>query len=236
MKRFSIILSLAVLLAVGSARQAQATLLLSVDPGLLVGNAALIRVADNTAANVNVGGFVTTHADTSGVLGFVSYSGSVGAFTVTVNSGSSTPLINNARLDLFAIDVSSGAGVLTTAITNVFSSPPPINGLTMIFGGTTDGTIDLTGYAGANAFDTTHSTPTASVGPGAFSGSVSSGVFAPVDPSSMTIIAEVNHTAGGQLSSFDADLSVPEPSMMVIFGSLIGLGCVFGIRRRNREV
>lgn len=236
MKRFSIFLSLGVLLAVGSAREAQATLLLSIDPGTAVGNAALIRVADNTAANVNVGGFVTTHADTSGVLGFVSYIGSVGAFVVTVNSGTSTPLIDNARIDLFAIDVSSGAGVLTTAITNVFSTPPPINFLTMDFGGTTDGSIELTGYAGAAAFDMTHSTATAVVGPGPFGGTVTSSPFTAVDPSSMTIIAFVTHTGAGQVSSFDADLFVPEPSMMVIFGSLIGLGCVFGIRRRNREV
>lgn len=176
--------------------------------------------------------------DLSGVDGAITFSGSIGVFSVNVTTGVSKPLIGPARLDLNSIDISGAAGTLLLAVTDTdydFATPA----FTASYGGTTDGSINLSfrhdpnntefggaEYAGGTFVASKRNDP--------FSGSVTGAVVSE-DLYSMSIFAQINHGGGFQATSFIAGVTpapVPVPGTALLFGSaLTGLF----LRRRRKS-
>jgi len=178
-------------------------------------------------------GLLVSHTDVAGGAGVISFSGAVGAFTVNVTTGISDPLIGPARLDLNSIDVSGAAGRLNVSLTDTDFSDS-FSGFTVSHGGTTDANV---------SFDYLYDS-----GNGEFSGAVfASDAFnangsergfsfnyadaiVPDSSYSLSILASIEHTGAGQVTSFDATMSpVPVPMSAVLF--LSGLFTLHRMRR-----
>lgn len=172
--------------------------------------------------------------------GLISYTGGYGNFSVVVTTGVSQPLLQDpAKIDLNSIEVSGSAGTLYIWLTNT-DFTAPVNELTADFGGTTQGDVSFEfSYDVANTefggsiFASGDSASAATAGT-AFSDSISAAVL-PASPYSLTIFAEVEHTGGGQVTSFDAlvtGTAVPLPAAAWLFGSsALALGA-FRARRK----
>ncbi len=223
----------------------------------LVGVLGLATLAFSTPASavaklmLDDGGTTVTIVDNgvgdiSPILGVVSFNGSVGTnWVVNVTTGISAPIIGDPppNMDLNSVNVSSsGAGTLTIKFTddgfyavngkfNTYAGPTVAYTLV---GGTTDGSVALTTYAGIGAFGAPGISfaNTGALGPGAFSSSSSAPLLAWGANDYLTIEAVIIHTAAGQISSFDGELTVPEPTTLSILG--IGLAA-FGLVNRRRR-
>lgn len=179
--------------------------------------------------------------DSSTVAGVVSYTGAVGAWNTTVTTGISYPSIgasSQPRLHLNNVSVSGGSGTLTIKASDTGYTAPT---------GSFDGGWYLSSnLAGSGAFDfymdtnnvngstsgagVNHLGGISGVNPGV-TGSGGAVIGGIVNPFSLTIVAQITHTSGFQVSSFDAD--IPEPSILGLAGlGMIGLGAV-GLRRRR---
>lgn len=194
-------------------------------------NAAFVLEIDNDLNALN-GRISVTDGDADGL---VTYSGGYGDFSIVVSTGVTQPAIADpVKMDLNSIQVtssgSSSGGTLYMWLTNTdFSGPVP--SFTADFGGTTQGSISFeflydtaNSEFGGTAFASGDSV-SSSTGGSAFSNSLS-GAVSPADPYSLTIFAEIVHTAAGQVSSFDASITtVPVPGAAFLLTSgLMGLG------------
>jgi hypothetical protein len=202
---------------------AEADVILMLDDGM--GN--VVTIADGSAN------------DSSAVQGVVNYSGSLGGFLVSVSTGISYPTLGTLIepiLHLNSVDVSAGVGMLTISLTSTdYVGPVGTGVFTMGFGGVTDGTIDVNGYLDmTNAEFGTSSLLASLHGTGGpFSGNASGVININTAPFSVTLVATINHQQGG-VSSFDADLRVPEPGALALFGAGLLLLGFFRPRRRAR--
>jgi hypothetical protein len=140
--------------------------------------------------------------DSAAVAGVISYSGSVGAFSVNVTTGISKPLIGPERLDLNSINVSGAAGTINLAISDTDFLGTDASFLAS-YGGTTDGSVSfdfLYGAANAELLGDSFASDGFTSSPGnlAFSNDIVGGVAA-VSPHSLTIAASITHTVQGRL-------------------------------------
>lgn len=221
-------------MAIGFGNPAHAAFKLSLDDSGLIGDVAGI---DELITDGGVG-------DDSGVTGVIVFNGSIGVFTVNVTTAISKPILGDAadaNLDLNSINVSTtGSGTLTIAVTDtdfLFSDTTTLITFFALLGGTTDGTVTLDVYVDDGNDEFALTTLIASLGafgPGAFS-DITSALATLTGTYSITLVATITHTGAGQVSSFDAEIEIPEPSTLLVFGiGLLSLGLV--IRRRRRRV
>jgi hypothetical protein len=198
--------------------------------------ALILRLTSGTdSVSVTDGGV----GDVNPSHGAITFIGSVGSFLLNVTFGSSTNTSNSASMELNSVSVSSTAGgTLLIELTDTDFLGTGDGTLRGNVGGTigTDGSAQFWAYKCEDNVEfctsdiSLHLGP---LGPGAFSGSDSTS-HGPLDPYSMTLVAELTHGPGTVVSSFDFEVrNVPEPAIMALFG--LGLGALAWAGRRRRS-
>ena len=179
---------------------------------------------------------VVTDDDGDGVLRFA---GVLTNFTVNGSTGISKPtLIGTPSLfDLNSVNVSNGAGTLVLELSDSgFTNPGMI--LTSSIGGTTDGSIAYEAFVnptngdpflgtliGSEAF-----TETPFAGLDMFAANLQPGL-----PYSLGLRVTITHDSNlPTISSFDANIRIPEPGVLGLLG--MGLLLTAFVVRRGREV
>jgi hypothetical protein len=187
-----------------------------------------------------------------GVISYSDLTGTFDNFSVVISVGITKPVLGSAsrpHLDLNSVNVTNVMGSAADTLTIKFTDTdfttldPSISSITTRIGGTSGGAVTFDSYFdnGNAAFATT--TQLASLGSfsGAFSQSVHTSLAslspAPTNPYSMTLVTTVTNPAtsmgGARVSSYDAEVTVPEPGTLLLLGSgLLGLG-LFGRKRIN---
>lgn len=211
----------ALLLGLQSPAHAVPTLSFSVDGG------AAITCADGAAC------------DTNAAAGVVTFSQSLGDFTVNVTTGLSKPILTGGGaplMDLNTVNVQIWGGPHTLQIAFSDTGFDIYGGrITTDYGGTLSGTgasMEYSAYydAGNTLFGQGTLIGSGSSGTGAFSGSADGG-WSPNAPYSVAEILTL--TTGGGMSVFSGDFSVnvPEPGTLALVGlALLGFAAVY--RRR----
>lgn len=174
-------------------------------------------------------------------LGCVSFTGSVGSFTVNVTTGISKPILTDpliAELDLNSINVSSSSGgALTIRLTDTdFTQTFALGGSLLQIGGVTGGTVTYSAYLDNSNTEFGTATLLGSLGPyasGAFAGQT--GIFGVSADGlfSLTQIVQITHTNSGT-TSFNATLRVTQPATLVLVGAAL-IGASVLARRRSRH-
>ena len=175
--------------------------------------------------------------DTDSTVGLISFSGAIGAFQTNIAIGSSKPLIGSAsapHMDLFSVTITSplAGGTLILSLTDTgFTGSGPAQFLTLV-----GGTLGIGASVGIESFiNGATLTNLGQFGPGGAFSSTASGIANLSSPFSMGITATLVATANSaaQISSFDAEVKIPEPATLAIFGTgLVFLG--FAVRRRRK--
>jgi|PlaIllAssembly_1097288.scaffolds.fasta_scaffold39238_2 hypothetical protein len=165
--------------------------------------------------------------DLNPTVGAVTFSGAVGTWSVNVSTAISYPVqgsVTSPFLDLNSVNV-GGTGTLEILATAGFFNTPSA-GATLTIGGTAAESADFAAwYCIANwpfHQDSIIINPSA-FGAGAFSGTFP-GSLSGMSNYSLTIQALLNGTG---VTSFDAELKVPEPSILLLLGAgLLGLAAI----------
>ena len=237
MKKLGLILVMFVLV-MGFSSSAYALATISLFDSAVMGAPVLIEDGGLFDADGMLDGNVTYIEAVSGLLGG---SGSIFS-TVVVTTGLTTlgpP--GFPRLDLNNISVSStGAGTLTIGFSDdSFTFSPVLNGWNALIGGTTNGTISYSALLddgpGGMLFSGVSLGSTGVLGPGLVGGSFASSLTPTAGMYALTQFVTITHTAGGQASSFNAELTAaPEPTTLVLLGfGLLGVGYLG--RRKSRK-
>jgi predicted Rdx family selenoprotein len=222
---------------VGAVPSAQALLMLQLDDLGSVGSEFTItdNGLDDNDSNV-------------GIINFASFkSGPVGNFSINVTTGITKPFLGNSlttaamKLSNVTITTTTG-GTLSIRLTDTdfnlsgIATPDQIIFKSEI-GGVISSSIDSTAYLdfGNNAFGTggpslVHST----LGPGAFSETLSNTTLYPGGKFSMTIDSAITLGAGSS-ASFDQNLTATTPEPSTLFLLVIGITgtAIYGWRRRK---
>lgn len=202
------------------------------DPGT-VGIIDVI-IGDELAVGSSTAKGNTTDMDAAAGAGMLSYNGSVGSYSVSVAYGVSKPLLTGrpSLLDLFSLQFSGGAGAIDIGLTDTDYLGP--SGLVFATGGTTNGSISLEAWLDAGNQEFMQGTKLGSTisNGGAFS-YTSGQTLAATNPYSLTILSTITHLGQyPKITSFDAEIRVPEPSVIALFAAgLFGMG--FARRRKH---
>lgn len=184
----------------------------------------ILRLDDGAGNNVEI--FDNMAGDMSSALGEITFIGMLGGFTTNVSTGISAPALgtlDDPRLHLTSVQV-SGVGTMTISLSATGFMNPIGNRLLhfLMVGGVAAGTVVVDAFA-----DSTNAAFGMNTALGGVSGPASGGPFAASDrgvvsivaaPYSLSLFATINHDRPGSVTSFDADLRIPEPGTIGIFG------------------
>ena len=214
------VLGLSMVMALVLPQISKANLVLRVQEAGDLGSLATFE--DNTASDTESGG----------INGLITHSGAVGSFMMTVNIGTSDPIIGSKTspaLKMDSLSIFGGAGeTLVVELTDTdYVAGAPIN-FNLFGAGDTDGSVNIRYFLddsnmefgqGTELYDTTPLTDDFDYDADALN-------LTPGGLYSLTILAEVTHTSAMQITDFDAQLNtVPEPGTFALLGlGLIGLG------------
>jgi len=219
------ILALVVCAALASQTNADAIL-------KLTSGATTVSITDTTDGS---GG------DVNPLEGVITFVGAVGNFTLNVTTGTTkpfnaTPLSPYMDLNNISATTSAGPGTLTIEFTDTdFVATSSSMGFVFQIGGTTQGWVASSLKADDGNAEFGGST-VASLGPytaasGSFSGGTTGTIVGFTGSYSLTLVATVVHSASHS-TSFNTDVTVPEPSSLAFLGSALG---VIILRRRRRR-
>ena len=186
--------------------------------------------------------------DASAFAGVVVFQGSVGNFLVNVTTGITKPTLGTPTspvLDLNSIDVTgAGGGVLTVEFTETdFLSTAALVAFETLVGGVTADTVQFEHFASTT--NTGFATDIAVFDSGPTTGLIGyadTTQVALTGPYSLTTVATVTHTTGGQNSSFNSifqsafkpTTDIPEPGLApsLLIGGLLLAGRLISRRRK----
>lgn len=200
-------------------------------------------VAGATAVKANpelelISGSTTVVVVQSSPVGYVTYDGPVGQWSINVTTGVNNfggP--GNPQIDVSSLDEGSGRPLHSLTIEYTAGGYTHDGTVIGTIGGTTTTTVSDYQYLGSSAFSTAQLlTAIGPLGPGAFDGTAygNTGVTGAYWLTEKIVIS--GGSGGGALTSFDANSSVPDGGMtMVLLGSAFaGLGAMrsrFGAKR-----
>lgn len=199
-----------------------------------------VVVQDETVAGILTGIGLTTDPDgRPGDIGTLEYSGSLNNFFLSSSIALSQGTLEapGSIFDLFSLNVSGGSGELEIGVTDTGFEGD--ESFVFGIGGTTDGSVSAAAYLDEGNAEFGQGTEIGSVtGLTGLAFDYQSGatvLTGVTNPYSLTVITTLDHSGGRvNVTSFDAAISVPEPSIIALFGlGLAGLG--FAGRRRKAK-
>ncbi len=221
------------------AQQADGSLLIFVDD--FASGGIEVIVEDGLGAGVlsSYSGLFTTHADTNGTSGIVSFGGGVGPnISFASVTGFGNPVISPYIIDTLAASITASAGTyrIATAQTGFSGLVAGTYGVNNQIGGTSTAGASLTTMYGANSANTMFAGPAGTVGPltgSPFSGTGDFSTGLGPGPFSISQWVTIGHSSSG-ITTFDmsTQVVVPEPGTIAIWSVFAGLGLVGGLRRR----
>jgi hypothetical protein len=176
--------------------------------------------------------------DANSTVGQVTWIGTIGNWTLNVDTGTSFPALGSLiapQVDLAfsANSIGSGGDLWIYYSANGFG--PTNSSTNASLGGTTSGTVTFYSFGGNSntMFDT--STALATDGPlsgSSFSGNIGGGLISSAGPYSLTDVVKITASGAG-FTSGDAVLSVPDGgTMALLLGlGLVGLSMFAGVRK-----
>lgn len=193
-----------------------------------------LKISDGVLPEITIGD--GAGGDSNGAAGVVTWIGSVGVWTVNVDTGITKPAFGSADnpfMDLAFVDISSAAGTLTLKFSETGFTK--LGTASSLIGGTTSGTVSYSTYWSATntlfAMDNLLSS-SGSLGGGAYSNAAFTGNILS-GPYSLTQVITITHTGAGS-SSGDAELRVPDSgSTIALLGAALA---TLGLISRRRKV